>query len=196
MLDFVTDKRGTILKASFEVFVTYGFRKTSMDDIARAAQMSRPGLYQIFKNKTDIFRALSEELMSNAAEKSEAALQGPGTFRERLFSALEAGFLSIVRVIDETPHGTELMGVNREIASDIEDRWVGTFRSVYENAMLSAEKAGEIRFRSTNAADTAQLLMHSMEGIKQEMMRGAKVEPYVRTLVAFFADSLEVKSQP
>ena len=64
MLDFPLDdgKRGAILKAAFEVFITYGFRKTSMDDIARAAGMSRPGLYQLFANKTDIFRALVREI--------------------------------------------------------------------------------------------------------------------------------------
>ena len=38
-----------------KVFLAYGFARTTMDDIARAADMSRPALYLLFKNKTDIY---------------------------------------------------------------------------------------------------------------------------------------------
>jgi AcrR family transcriptional regulator len=70
MLQTTPDKRGTILAAAFDVFINYGFRKTSMDDIARAAGMSRPALYQVFRNKTEIFRAASLSILENVGHEA------------------------------------------------------------------------------------------------------------------------------
>ena len=78
MFHFVDDKRGIILESALTVFITYGFKKTSMDDIAKQAGVSRPALYQLFKNKTDIFRALSHDLMENSVAKAGRAFEEPG----------------------------------------------------------------------------------------------------------------------
>ena len=88
MLNFATDKKSVILKASFEVFITYGFRKTSMDDIARAAGMSRPALYQSFKNKTDIFRALATHFCEVSLSKAKGELNCEAAFSQRLMRAI------------------------------------------------------------------------------------------------------------
>ena len=55
-----------ILEAAFGVFATYGFRRTSMDDIAKAAGMSRSALYLHYRNKEDIFRSLTQRFMEKA----------------------------------------------------------------------------------------------------------------------------------
>ena len=52
------DKQSVILTAAWAAFASYGYRKTSMDDIAKGAGMSRPALYMHFKNKEDILRSL------------------------------------------------------------------------------------------------------------------------------------------
>ena len=48
-----------------------------MDDIAKQAGVSRPALYQLFKNKTDIFRALSQQLLLNAMIFSKSLFHRP-----------------------------------------------------------------------------------------------------------------------
>ena len=53
----LSDRHRAVLHAAFNTFVSYGFKRTTMADIADAAGMSRPALYLLFKNKTDIFRA-------------------------------------------------------------------------------------------------------------------------------------------
>ncbi|TIN71546.1 MAG: helix-turn-helix transcriptional regulator, partial [Mesorhizobium sp.] len=59
-------KRVRILDGAMKVFLAYGFSRTTMDDIARAADMSRPALYLLFKNKTDIFRAIAMMILSRS----------------------------------------------------------------------------------------------------------------------------------
>ena len=48
-------KRFVIHAAAISEFSARGFNRTSMSNIAEAAGMSRPALYQYFKNKGDIF---------------------------------------------------------------------------------------------------------------------------------------------
>jgi len=52
-----TDARqDALLDAAVSVFARYGFRKTSMDEVARAAGVSRQGLYLQFSDKEALFR--------------------------------------------------------------------------------------------------------------------------------------------
>ena len=51
------DKKSRILAAARSVFLRYGFKRVSMNDIAEAAAVSRPALYLLFKNKEEIFIA-------------------------------------------------------------------------------------------------------------------------------------------
>jgi AcrR family transcriptional regulator len=46
-----------LLDASLSAFLRYGFRKTSMEEVARASHISRQGLYLHFQTKEDLFRA-------------------------------------------------------------------------------------------------------------------------------------------
>ena len=47
-------RRNSILKAARKIILSKGYEKTTMDDIARAAQLSRGLLYVYFKDKDDI----------------------------------------------------------------------------------------------------------------------------------------------
>ena len=66
-------KAQTILESAWQAFSAYGFRKTSMDDIARGAGMSRPAVYLHFRNKEAIFTALVEAYYRQAREDIRGA---------------------------------------------------------------------------------------------------------------------------
>ena len=55
MEDKQVARRKAIIDAALECFLQYGFAKTSLDDIAKRAQLSRPLLYLLFKNKEELF---------------------------------------------------------------------------------------------------------------------------------------------
>src|SRR3954466_7830497 len=50
-------RRRRLLEAAIAAFLRYGYRKTSMDQVARAADISRQGLYLHFPTKEDLFCA-------------------------------------------------------------------------------------------------------------------------------------------
>jgi AcrR family transcriptional regulator len=53
-------RQAAILAAAVKVFFQFGYRKTSMEDVAAAAQVSRQTLYLQFRDKERLFRAALE----------------------------------------------------------------------------------------------------------------------------------------
>ncbi len=53
-------QRDIIIEASRELFARFGYKKTTMDDIAGAMRKGKSSLYYYFKNKEDIFTAVIE----------------------------------------------------------------------------------------------------------------------------------------
>ena len=76
------------MDAALATFARYGYRKTSMDEIARAANISRPGLYFLFESKEDLFRAaVSQALESDTADVERILARTECLLRDRLQDA-------------------------------------------------------------------------------------------------------------
>ncbi len=115
-----TDPRHeAILGAAFQTFCHYGFRRSTMEDIARAAGMSRAALYLHFRNKQDIHRALVQHYFDATLARMDAAL----STHEDPAAALSAAFLAKLgpemEAIFASPHGGELMDANASTSADI-----------------------------------------------------------------------------
>lgn len=114
------DKLDGILDAAFQTFASYGYRRTAMEDIARAAGLSRSALYLHFKNKEDIFRSLAQRYFDEALRDMETALTRPG---QDMAQALLAAFIAkdgkFMEVVLSTPHGQELMDAGFAVTGDL-----------------------------------------------------------------------------
>src|SRR5580704_8271857 len=84
-------RQHALLEAAVGVFARYGFRKTSMEEVARAAGVSRQGLYLQFANKEELFRRALEHSLNSQLIAAEAALsrQQEG-LEQRLIAACDA----------------------------------------------------------------------------------------------------------
>ena len=56
------DKHDLIINAAESQFIRFGFRKTTMEDIAKAAGIGKATLYYYFKSKEDIFAEMVERV--------------------------------------------------------------------------------------------------------------------------------------
>lgn len=110
MTDNDTPRQDAILDAAFGAFAAYGYRRTTMEDIARAAGVSRTALYLHFRSKEDIFHSLTERYFEQVLLDMEAALNRPGqTAEQALFAAFVAKDGKFMDVVLSTPHGAELL---------------------------------------------------------------------------------------
>jgi AcrR family transcriptional regulator len=118
-----------LLDAALTVFLRYGFRKTSMDEVARAAQVSRQGLYLHFATKEDLFRATLEYTLESSRVAATAAL-GDASLR------LEA---RLVRAFDEvTGRYVGMMGSGASDLTEAGGEIVGPMLARYEELFLEA----------------------------------------------------------
>ena len=77
-----------MLGGALEAFGRFGYRKCSMEDAARAAGISRQGLYKFFANKEELFRAAVAFGLERRLASTMEALQR-GTVEMGVVGALE-----------------------------------------------------------------------------------------------------------
>jgi AcrR family transcriptional regulator len=84
-------RQGAVLDAAAGVFARYGFRKASMEEVARAAGVSRQGLYLQFANKEELFRKTVQHLLNSQLKAAVAALsRREDSLELRLIAACDA----------------------------------------------------------------------------------------------------------
>lgn len=84
-------KHNAALVGAVGVFGRYGFQKASMEAVARAAGISRPGLYLMFPNKEQLYRATMQGVLDRAQRAMEARLADQSlSFDERIVAGIDA----------------------------------------------------------------------------------------------------------
>jgi AcrR family transcriptional regulator len=179
----VTATPEKILAAALARFSHYGYRRTSMEDIAEEAGVSRASLYSQFPNKEEIFRSLARELYDEALSGAEAALRKEGPLLGRLQAAVEAKSLRMVELGYGSPHGSELLDENSRLCGDLAAKMESGFRELLTRTLRQAAQHGEIDLASAglSAPDAADLLVRSMVGLKGP---GVTVASYRKRLAA------------
>ncbi len=73
-----------ILKAARELFVSKGFRETTLDDIARHAEFGKGTLYNYFASKEDLLFGIIEQVIEETLAIARESVAEPGGVREKL----------------------------------------------------------------------------------------------------------------
>jgi AcrR family transcriptional regulator len=116
------DRRVAVLDSALATFARFGYRKTSMEEVARAARISRPGLYFLFASKEELFRAaVSRALHADLAEVERILAESGRPIRDRLLDSFDRwagryiGTMTrdIAVVVEDNP---ELLGEIVEVA--------------------------------------------------------------------------------
>ncbi len=86
-----------ILNAALELFHERGFSRTTLDQIARKAGVTRGAIYWHFKDKVDLFVGLKEEIEGSAGIRLEDLLQLPVDF----LADIQDGLLRYFRQLEQ-----------------------------------------------------------------------------------------------
>jgi AcrR family transcriptional regulator len=155
-------RRQHVLEVALLIFARYGYRKASMDDLAGAADIFRPGLYFYFASKQDLVRAAVIHALDGdiaAAERSLADADRPlGT-----------------RIIDAFDHWTgryvgpmskdfaALIESNPDLLGSVSTEYPKRFAKIVTDALTAAMPA-----ERGLARDVAQTLLSTAIGIKHD----------------------------
>ena len=62
------------MESALITFARFGYRRTSMDEVAKVAGISRPGLYYLFTSKEGLFRSAVEQALQDDLGEVERIL--------------------------------------------------------------------------------------------------------------------------
>lgn len=103
--------RGRILDAAFQAVADHGLSRLTMDDVARAAGLSRQTVYRYFDSKDDLIMALvyrEEESFLDGVRAAHAAF-------DRLEDAMRGAVLFCLRTAREHPLLDRLLASEPEV---------------------------------------------------------------------------------
>lgn len=165
-----------VLNAAAGVFARYGFRKASMDEVARAAGVSRQGLYLQFANKEELFRKALEYSLNSQLNAAVAALSRREERLElRLVAACDAWSGRFVGSLGAD--AADLMCASTSLAAATLTHYETQFELAVTRAIADSPLDDYCTAAGLCPADLARTLHATARGLKQ---RSASREEFVK----------------
>jgi len=118
-----TTPQDRILDAAMRVFRRHGFRRSSIEQAAEAAGLTRQALYHHFSSKEALFRAVLERLYENALAAeiaaANAAERAGGSLADIIVAEVSARLRELLSSLDGSPHIEELFSEHLLQARDL-----------------------------------------------------------------------------
>ena len=157
------DRDGQILDAALTVFHQYGYGKTTMQDIARAAGMSRAALYLHFATKEDLFRAGARRAHAQALARADDMLAAEGDVVSRIDAAMAAYFGGLMAQISSSVHGGELFDTSLSVTGDV----VAESNEALVARIASALGEARLSIVDASAEQVARMLLAVANGLQK-----------------------------
>jgi len=147
-----SDRKATILDAAITVFGRLGFRKTSIDDLTQAAQISKQGLYLHFPSKEEVFLAAMKKYLDDGLSLVEQALSSPEpSLVERLCEAMDAWFGR--HLVTFAPEAFDVIEAGNRLSASSTNEYASAFKNRIAKAIANSSEFK----RSRNVCSTREL---------------------------------------
>jgi AcrR family transcriptional regulator len=159
-------RRRALLDAAVGVFTRFGFRKTSMEDVARAAGVSRQGLYLLFSNKEELFRrALDHSLSSQLSAAVDVLSRHGPSLEERLIDACDEWSGRFVGTLGAD--AADLMCAGTSLAGETLRHYEARFEQALADALADSPMALVCKNAGLCTAEAARAMHATARGLKQ-----------------------------
>ena len=137
-----SDKPALILDAAIKLFRHYGYRRTSMEDIAREAGVAKGTLYLYFDSKDQLFHALTQQLKDLIHGAFDEVMAAGGTASERIEGILLAKYGFYYEWVLSSPHAAEVIGYSKEVQAQSGEDWDKAYLTILRDLLAEGEAEG------------------------------------------------------
>lgn len=139
-------KRKRILDAATDEFATYGFENTSIQQIAKRAEISVGSVYKYFENKEELFAMvvkenlslLEELLLHHSSSDEDIMIKAESVLKELLkFSKKHPQLIKLYCAITT--------GSNVEFSRMLAERIASISAKIYTDVIKKAQQTGDVR---------------------------------------------------
>lgn len=175
-----------------KVFLRYGFRRTTMADLARGAQMSRPALYLVFPSKEDVFMAVVARSIKESTEEIRTGIPRLRTVREKLEFAFEVWYVRPFEMVLASPDAGDLLESGCEVACEPLTKARDDFMAIVTEVLKPLVR--EQSRVKLSAARIAELLCGAAHGFKETAKDAATLRRMLNDHLALILEAL--RDQP
>jgi len=156
--------RDNIITAAQDIFMRYGFRKTTMDEIAYASRKGKSSLYYYFKSKEEVFQAVVEKEAANLRAEIGLELKEYRLAKDKLRAYI------FIRMKGFKNWGNFYVALKDEYLSNYD--FIEKIRIRYDESETSSikqiieEGIREGEFKILNAGLTAKTVLIAMKGLE------------------------------
>ncbi len=156
-------RRQQIIDVAIDEFGRAGYFSTSMNDIAEAAGVTKPVLYQHFDSKADLYRALLDEVSARLLHQIAKATSDAADGRERT----ERGFAAYFHWVAEQRHEFALLfgSGNRH-----DGEFSGQLRRITDDAATAIAGLIDIELHPQHRQTLAHGLVGLAEGASRRLV--------------------------
>lgn len=187
--------KDAILLAAKSAFSKYGYKKTTLDDIASLLQIGKTGIYYYYKNKEAIFSALIEMEAAELRVVLVQAVSGEDSPEEKLRAYIMARMNFLGRL------SSYYSALKYEIFEKL--RFINVHRKPFDETelqivteiLIEGQQANV--FQMENISNTASLLITILKSLEIPLFvenGNSKIESHLQSLVDILLNGLRIRN--
>jgi len=146
-----------ILNYSSDLFLRYGIRKTTMEDVARICHIGKATLYKFFKNKEELFREILKSDINNIISTMQDRIKDISSVKERLRVLFETEYM----LLRGRSNLSEVLNQAGEFADKEVKEFINDFferqRRIIRDILSTGVKNGEIEVEDISLLSLAMM---------------------------------------
>lgn len=168
------DRQTQLLQIACRFFARYGYKGTSLRDIADEAQITKAALYYHFPNKNSLYERIVLEGLRVLVDEVTAATERAVTAREKLRTFMMTTAEIYLRDPDQWTAGSNAFWVDedsvpRNAAIDLRDRYEKLLRACISQGLESGE------FRNVDPALAGRVVLSMINGLSRWFRPGGRL---------------------
>jgi len=181
-------KRDKVLTAALDVFLRYGYKRVTMNDIAEAAGISRPALYLVFESKEEIFKSVYERFVKETLIEIEGELRQLETPEEKLRTAFELWIVLPFERMRASSEAAELLECTFGFAQDSVNEGCRSFETILLPVLQSHPKFQSAKTK-VSAEKTSYILSGAVRGFKMVAKDAAEIRSLIQELLILLLEN-------
>lgn len=178
-----SDRRTMVVSTARDVFLRYGYGRTTMGDIAKAAGLTRPTLYLSFRDKESIFHAVIRAMVADRIGEIRVGVAEREALQDKLAFACETWVLGAYELVRDYPDAQDLFDLKVLPVRESYDAFEGLIAEIIRQPLADSDL-------EISEAALAAMISSAIKGFKDMATDNAALCDLVRALAVVTAAGL------
>lgn len=165
----IDDNNDRILSAARDIFSRFGFRKTTLDEIARSVNMGKSSLYYYYSGKEELFKAIVDKEAQLFKESLIKKISSEKTAKNKLHSYIVFRMVNMSRLANfYEAIRADYMG-HYDFINDIRQKYDSEELALIQNILIEGKVRNE--FSSLENPELATMaIVTAMKGLEYPLL--------------------------